>query len=530
MNYLKQRWVFYQAANRGHIPTLVVRSKKGPKTVKITNWVEYVLYHAKQVDDLPIAIPNSTKTSTKTAVNNFNHFWSNAIFDPVQQPAICHLRNSFEQEDMGIMCLASMNHVERALTLAHYADKSTKLTAPDPCSGTSKYNYLHSIQRFLKAYEKFYELTDLYDTKNWSWAASLQYEIVRDTLKVATVQIQTKIPAEQRDKSTFHLSDNHFALLNAYTYRKAQSFYETNFPMYLSTMQHWFIQLLLVFICGRGVEEITFMEKRELKKISYNRLLYEPLQTLKNTTCDSHYRLVTKDPKEVISQEGVHFFELMITKCQTDFEGEERLFLRPSSSATPSSQYYFEKKVRGEHFIENAVSMYAKQLQKIDPSFPRHPKICNTSVRKCHTFILNTSLLPASVQKQSLGHTSGHGSNEYWRNNYNNPRDIGIRAQVAETVAQRVGIASTNLSPAKRSIQFVQSPPQSKRSVQFRSTPPTHNSRSVHAQSPQEFAVYKTGNIHFLNDDDDFKMQLPNGARVSINLPGGMNLRFKISK
>jgi hypothetical protein len=51
----------------------------------------------------------------------------------------------------------------------------------------------------LKAYEKFYELTDLYDTKNWSWAASLQYEIVRDTLKVATVQIQTKIPAEQTE-------------------------------------------------------------------------------------------------------------------------------------------------------------------------------------------------------------------------------------------------------------------------------------------------------------------------------------------
>jgi hypothetical protein len=88
----------------------------------------------------------------------------------------------------------------------------------------------------------------------------------------------------------------------------------------------------------------------------------------------------------------------------------------------------------------------------------------------------------------------------------------------------------SNLSPAKRSTRFVQSPLQSKRYVQFHSTPPTHNSRSVHAQSPQEFAVYKTGNIHFLNDDDDFKMQLPKGARVSINLPGGMNLRFKISK
>jgi hypothetical protein len=112
LSYLKQRWVFYQAANRGHIPTLVVRSKKGPKTVKITNWVENVLYHAKQVDDLLIAILNSTKTSTTTAVNNFNHFWSDAIFDPVQHSAICYLRNSFEQEDLGIMCLASMSHVK----------------------------------------------------------------------------------------------------------------------------------------------------------------------------------------------------------------------------------------------------------------------------------------------------------------------------------------------------------------------------------------------------------------------------------
>ena len=47
-----------------------------------------------------------------------------------------HLKTSI----FGIMCLCSMSHPERALTLAHYANKSTKLRSMDTCSGGSKNN------------------------------------------------------------------------------------------------------------------------------------------------------------------------------------------------------------------------------------------------------------------------------------------------------------------------------------------------------------------------------------------------------
>jgi hypothetical protein len=87
LSYLKQRWVFYQAANRGHIPTLVVRSKKGPKTVKITNWVEYVLYHAKQVDDQPISLPNSTIFGVMQSLIQYS-IQQSAIFETLSNKKI----------------------------------------------------------------------------------------------------------------------------------------------------------------------------------------------------------------------------------------------------------------------------------------------------------------------------------------------------------------------------------------------------------------------------------------------------------
>ena len=74
LSYIQQCWVYYQTANRGHIPTLIVRSKKGQKVVKIVDWVTYVLYHCKKIDNLPIGKPSNTNVSTKTAVNNFNNF------------------------------------------------------------------------------------------------------------------------------------------------------------------------------------------------------------------------------------------------------------------------------------------------------------------------------------------------------------------------------------------------------------------------------------------------------------------------
>ena len=198
LSYIVQRWVYYQAANRGHVPQMMVRSKRGSKLVKIVDWITYVLYHCKKVDDLPLAKPTNTNVSTKTAVNNFNHFWNNVVLDPSTHQTFFTLRYSFEDEHIGIMCLCSMSHPERALTLAHYANKSTKLRSMGTCSGGSKNNYLHSVQRFLKCYEHFYDLTVYYDTATWSWNTSAQYEIVRDTLANTTILVDSKKTEEER--------------------------------------------------------------------------------------------------------------------------------------------------------------------------------------------------------------------------------------------------------------------------------------------------------------------------------------------
>ena len=522
LSYLKQRWVFFQAANRGHVPTLVVRSKKGSKTVKITNWVEFVLYNSKKVDDLPTGIPENTGTSTTTSVNNFNFFGEHVVLDPEVQKQFRSLKLSFENEDLGIMCLCSMTHPERALSMAHYADKQTKLSSPDPCSGSSKYNYLHGIQRFLKCYEKFYDVKDLYDTDNWSWKSSHQYSIVRDTLLATTIVQQSRVPAEQRDHASYHLSEAEFGKLNAFTYLRAQSFRDTNFAQYLAVMQHWWVQIFLVFCCPRGGEESVYLRKGDFTVYPPDRLVYEPLMTLKNTTVDSHYNLVTKKPMEIISKEAVELFYIFTHKCHQDFPDSDRLFHRPSGKATPSSRFYFEHKVQGEHFILKAVSFYAKKLQEFDADFPDHPKITNGSVRKCHSYILNTSNLPASVQQRSLGHHSS-SSNQYWANNYLDPKDKNIRQQVAQTVAGRISnVFPTNSKP----LTFPGTPPQ----VEPRT--PSGTKRPL-TQSPNHSIPYRSGTIKLdpiNSSDEDFSMDLPRGARVVISLPGGIQMKFKITK
>ena len=126
-----------------------------------------------------------------------------------------HLKTSI----FGIMCLCSMSHPERALTLAHYANKSTKLRSMDTCSGGSKNNYLHSVQRFLKCYKHFYDLTVYYDTATWSWNTSAQYEIVRDTLANTTILVDSKKTKEERQgpNKSAYMTDEQFAYLNAFT-------------------------------------------------------------------------------------------------------------------------------------------------------------------------------------------------------------------------------------------------------------------------------------------------------------------------
>ena len=60
-----------------------------------------------------------------------------------------------------------------------------------------------------------------------------------------------------------------------------------------------------------------------------------------------------------------------------------------------------------------AVSFYAKKLQEVDTTFPKHPEIRNGPVKQRHSYILNTSNLPASVQQRYL-----------------DPKDKQIRSQV----------------------------------------------------------------------------------------------------
>ena len=533
LSYIQQRWVYYQAANRGHVPTLIVRSKKGQKVVKIVDWVTYVLYHCKKIDDLPIGKPSNTNVSTKTAVNNFNHFWNNVVLDPSQQASFYTLRYSFEDDHIGIMCLCSMSHPERALTLAHYANKSTKLKSNDACSGGSKNNYLHSIQRFLKCYEHFYELTTYYDTAKWSWNTSSQYELVRETLSNTTIFIDSKKTAAQREgpNKSAYMTDEEFCKLNAFTYRRAQSFKHTNYPQYLSVMQHWCMQIFLVFACNRGgADELEKILKEEIQPVpgSDCKMTYEPLVGIKNTGVDAHYNLVTKDKQEIVSKEFFDFVIEMKTKSHSakDFYGGDRLFHIPSASATPQSKLLFQRKVQGYHFARDAVKFYAEKLHEQDASFPLKG-FKNGSIRKCHTYILNMAHLPASVQRRSLGHRQG---SNYWANTYNNPNDPNIREMVAQTIATKIALPLPTTSPKGTPNRF--EPPvtrsATKRSGSDVGTP-QKSKRSLQDSLDKPDAVYQSGTVSFQPENQPaFQLPLPSGTQGQIVMPGGITITFSV--
>ena len=535
LSYIMSRWVYYQAANRGHVPQLMVRSKRGSKLVKIVDWITYVLYHCKQVDDLPLAKPTNTNISTKTAVNNFNHFWANVVLDPSTHRAFYDLRYSFDDQHIGIMCLCSMSHPERALTLAHYANKSTKLKSIDTCSGGSKNNYLHSICRFLKCYEHFYDLTMYYDTPTWSWITSSQYEIVRDTLANTTILVDSKKTAEQRQgpNKSAHMTDEQFAYLNAFTFRRAQSFKNTNYPQYLAVMQHWCMQIILVFACTRGADELEQLLKEEFKPVpgSHDTITYEPLVGLKNTTVDAHYNLVTKDKQLIVSTPFFHFFHEMLTKSHgaSDFYGGDRLFHIPSQAATPNSLLLFQKKVQGYHFARQAVKFYAEKLHEEDPSFPLpKPGFKNGSVRKCHTYILNMAMLPASVQRRSLGHKQG---STYWANTYNNPNDPKVRNMVAQTIAAK--LAPKESSPSPKNTPTRTEPPitrsATKRAADSDSAAPKR-SLTMDPRADNVSPVYKSATITFQpHDAPTFQLPLPSGTNGQLILPGGIQINFSIN-
>ena len=121
----------------------------------------------------------------------------------------------------------------------------------------------------------------------------------------------------------FQLSSTDFAKLNAFTFLWANSFRDSNFPQYLSIMQHWFMQIFLVFCCPRRGEETVYLRKRDFTVYLPNHLIYEPNET------------------EIISHEAVEMFLIFTRKCHEDFAEYDRLFHRPSPKATPSSRFSF---------------------------------------------------------------------------------------------------------------------------------------------------------------------------------------------
>ena len=206
--------------------------------------------------------------------------------------------------------------------------------------------------------------------------------------------------------------------------------------------------------------------------------------------------------------------------------------------------------------MEKAVSFYAKKLQEVDTTFPKHPKITNGSVRKCHSYILNTSNLPASVQQRSLGHHTS-SSSSYWANNYLDPKDKQICSkvpnlllhhfvsithfssnfsklfykQVAHTVAGHVGHGSDCPQNLKRQQSPPRTPPP--QASGYHTAASSSSTKRPCIQSPHNSIPYRSSNIKLepLNDtDEDFSMDLPRGARVQITLPGGLQMKFKIAK
>ena len=163
-----------------------------------------------------------------------------------------------------------------------------------------------------------------------------------------------------------------------------------------------------------------------------------------------------------------------------------------------------------------AVSFYAKKLQEVDTTFPKHPEITNGSVKQRHSYILNTSNLPASVQQRYLDpkdkQIRSQVCNLLLRHFFSFPTTHFssnflklFKKQVARTVAGHVG------SDHPQNLKRQQSPP--------RTTPPVPQASGYHSavsspgtkrlciQSPKNSIPFRSGNINFepLNDtDEDF--------------------------
>ena len=95
-------------------------------------------------------------------------------------------------------------------------------------------------------------------------------------------------------------------------------------------MQHWYMQLILVFCCTRSADELAFIEHREITPIPPNKLRYKPLHVIKNATLDSHYNLVTKQDMDIVSKECFDFHHVLLSKRHPgEWEKNTDFFLNP---------------------------------------------------------------------------------------------------------------------------------------------------------------------------------------------------------
>ena len=170
-------------------------------------------------------------------------------------------------------------------------------------------------------------------------------------------------------------------------------------------------------------------------------------------------------------------------------------------------------------------------MHDADPSFPKpFPGFKNGSVRKCHTYILNMAMLPASVQRRSVGHKQG---SNYWASTYNNPNDPTVRNIVAETIASKVALPepdSSTHTPTRSEPPVTRSA--SKRAAQSDTIPANAPKRSLNSsmEAPNTNPVYKAATISFTpHDASTFELPIPSGTQGQLVLPGGITITFSVN-
>ena len=233
----------------------------------------------------------------------------------------------------------------------------------------------------------------------------------------------------------------------------------------------------------------------------------------------------SKEPMEMSGALVCEFFDLMVSKAQRGWNKCARLFHQPLEQPFYGARHWFDQQVHGKSFTTTAVSKYAAMLRLLDPTFPRH-KFTNGSVRKCHTYVLNMSNLPASVQQKSLGHISARGS-QLWRTTYNNPADPTVRSAVATTIENTIQTDPATPPPKRQALSPLTRSATKKiahGTIQQPASP--HHGTIQQTVSPQQSAAGISISIPSTHGTQNISLQLPPGSVVKLTLPGGACMQF----